>query len=476
MTYIRLLTKSTGLSTPVQVWDTAGNLGTSLQTDIGIDTVPPKVSIVPATNSVTLTVTDTVSGLWRPATLRPLPSTIQNIPSAKSLLYRTATKAAYQTNPTSIAFDAQCGIVPDNADYYGYRGEPTAPSTSQSATLPITGVTNSINTTSNVIAYCVQDNAGNVTRGVYPSDPIGCFSENTLSPVPTFANYRADLQARISAVNSYEQRFGYGLSSDPSRAACFWSILGSNINTLIANHYISAISTANTTLDWSHTAVIQGLTPTRENTEGYYYFSNTGSSSPLLIINNSPSRMRSTVLADGMNVQINADIVSATTNSLLVIIAHKNSQGAGGNIFIDPSVTRIDAVLIADGALMNAQNGIIQDWITDATTKTYLLSTRLTINGRLYSFNTRGGSINLLGSTLVPINGTGLNPGVLISKNVFTAATNTISLSAAQDLEHFRMITDDGDPSCSLTVNYSAIASNDLSPILQKPANIHCDF
>jgi len=37
----------------------------------------------------------------------------------------------------------------------------------------------------------------------------------------------------------------------------------------------------------------------------------------------------------------------------LVIIVQKDSAGRGGDIYVDPGVTKINATLIADGALIN---------------------------------------------------------------------------------------------------------------------------
>lgn len=72
---------------------------------------------------------------------------------------------------------------------------------------------------------------------------------------------------------------------------------------------------------------------------------------------------------------------------MLILIARKNTTtNTGGNIYINPSVTHIDAIIIADGAVMNADSTGVKNWIDD----TSLLGTPLRINGRLYSFNTRG--------------------------------------------------------------------------------------
>lgn len=100
------------------------------------------------------------------------------------------------------------------------------------------------------------------------------------------------------------------------------------------------------------------------------------------------------VIVEGGNIQINTDIkygyddlnVRDTTSNVLLLIARKNTNGTGGNISINPSVTRIDAIIIADGAIINADSSGVKNWIND----TSLLGNRLRLNGRLYSFNTRG--------------------------------------------------------------------------------------
>ena len=100
------------------------------------------------------------------------------------------------------------------------------------------------------------------------------------------------------------------------------------------------------------------------------------------------------VIVDGGNIQINSNIEYTGTGKTLLLIARKNSAGQGGNIYINPTVTRIDAIIIADGGTLI--NGTTTSGVT--TTKNWIthpsdLTNRLTINGRLYSYNTRGGSI-----------------------------------------------------------------------------------
>ncbi len=94
------------------------------------------------------------------------------------------------------------------------------------------------------------------------------------------------------------------------------------------------------------------------------------------------------VIVEGGNIQINTDITNYDTGTnVLILIARKNTiTNTGGNIYINPSVTHIDAIIIVDGAVMNADATGVKNWINDAS----LLGTPLRINGRLYSFNTRG--------------------------------------------------------------------------------------
>ena len=128
-------------------------------------------------------------------------------------------------------------------------------------------------------------------------------------------------------------------------------------------------------------------------------------------------------------------------------------------------MTRIDAILIADGVILNAQNGVLKNSITDAA----LLTNRLVINGRLYSFNTRGGSVVVNGSSLSPATGI---LGKFFNSGVLTPTTTTIIKRAyEQDLERFRMILNDGNATCSLSVNYQLLSTANLPQILQRPTN-----
>ena len=135
------------------------------------------------------------------------------------------------------------------------------------------------------------------------------------------------------------------------------------------------------------------------------------------------------------------------TGKTLLLIARKNSAGQGGNIYINPTVTRVDTIIIADGgSLMNGTttNGTTttKNWITNATD----LTNRLTINGRVYSYNTRGGSITpqaTPGTDFDPITG---NIGKYFDTTSATTplvTTATPTQAATYDLERLRVMLSD---------------------------------
>jgi hypothetical protein len=106
---------------------------------------------------------------------------------------------------------------------------------------------------------------------------------------------------------------------------------------------------------------------------------------------------------------------------------------------------------------------------TNTAADASLLTNRLVINGRLYSFNTRGGSIVVNGSSLSPASGT---LGKFFNNTTLTSTTaTTIKKAYEQDLERFRMILNDGNTTCSLSVNYQLLSMANLPQILQRPMN-----
>jgi len=288
-----------------------------------------------------------------------------------------------------------------------------------------------------------------------------------MTTVPTISTYKTPLQTSIAAA-----QYGYGLSADPTNATCFRGILSSNITTLITNQYNASTTT---TLDWSGLATLKNTTT--KNTNGYYYSNfpsttanpNNTNNTVTLTSTNPTGTGQKVVVVDGGNIQINSNIDYSGSDKTLVLIARKTNNN-GGNIFINPSVTRLDAILIADGALMNATttNGTsttstttIKNWIDNPDE----LSNRLTINGRLYSFNTRGGSLITTGSDLIKVTD---NTGKYFIDTTLKSDA-TPSQAAAQDLEGFRIVKADGDEECPMAINYRIFTNSSLPTVLQKP-------
>ncbi|MCB9806985.1 hypothetical protein H6768_04015 [Candidatus Peribacteria bacterium] len=215
----------------------------------------------------------------------------------------------------------------------------------------------------------------------------------TLSPSTLTTHYAPILKARLlSTTLSDNQKYGYSFSENTTDANCFRGILSNNITTLITNQLTPR---TNTTLSNWDTDKAYNKNTTNQNTNGYYSYTYTSATNNTLSINTSPSGTGTkTVVVEGGNIQINTNIEYLGSNKTLLLVARKNGAGQGGNIYINPTVTRIDAIIIADGgAIMNgtttttstSTTTTTQNWITNASS----LTNRLTINGRLYSYNTR---------------------------------------------------------------------------------------
>ena len=187
---------------------------------------------------------------------------------------------------------------------------------------------------------------------------------------------------------------------------------------------------------------------------------------PLLNIGTSPTNTPNvkTVVAEGVNIQITNDIVYEGTGRVLVLVAKKNTNSLGGNIYIAPNVRRIDAILIADGSVQNGIGGVAKNWIDNPSDVT----NRLVINGRLYGINTRGGSLVSTSGTLTQA---GITQGKYFDSSAGLQTTTTsIAIAAGQDLERFRVIPEDGNTQCTLHINYQSIPTGSLPQILTKPA------
>ena len=477
MTYSRVIANNSASLTGLNVKDVADNISIeSFSPDFGIDSTPPRLIASKTTNSVTLSFTDNhvgASGIWKFSDNVPVatPSSPQIFKgwANNAILYRTWLKSQL----ANLEFGPDCSPLPvKNTNYYKYKEVPAAPLT-QTLTL------NSFDVNNNVVAYCVQDNAGNINRGYYPNNLTGCFSASPMSTIPTLSpstltsHYAPILRARLlSSTLSDSQKYGYSLSENSTNANCFRGILASNVTTLVANQLIPR---TNTTLsDWNtDRALIKG-TPPIPNTNWYYYYSYSSPTNNTLSITTSPTGTGSkSVIVDWGNIQINENIEYLGTGKTLILIARKNAAGNGGNIYIKSSVTRIDAIIIADGgAIMNGTTTsgttTTKNWITNASD----LSNRLTINGRLYSYNTRWGSITPQvspGTDFDPITG---NTGKYFNTSVINTpliSTTSPTQAAIYDLERFRVMLSDGNSQCTTHVNYQTFTTNGLPALLVRP-------
>jgi hypothetical protein len=151
--------------------------------------------------------------------------------------------------------------------------------------------------------------------------------------VPTLSNYQTILLPRlVNSTLSDQQKYGYNFSEDSISAACFRSMLDSNINTFVTNQ-LTPESTAD--VDWTKSSIIRGTSPAQRNGQ-YYYYNNITSIpsslsattlSPLRKIITSPTGIGTkTVIADGENIQINTNIYYTGSSNTLVIIARKNAK------------------------------------------------------------------------------------------------------------------------------------------------------
>jgi hypothetical protein len=122
------------------------------------------------------------------------------------------------------------------------------------------------------------------------------------------------------------------------------------------------------------------------------------------------------------------------------VIIVKKFGNSGGNIYVNPGVGTIRATLIADGALMNraSTSNTSLHWLNEVDRST-LDDKKLTIDGRLFTYNSRGGSLYIGNYQL-----TGYAFDAENAK-CFTSSATAInclgSTAASQDLERFRLTT-----------------------------------
>lgn len=148
------------------------------------------------------------------------------------------------------------------------------------------------NTTSQKIAYCVQDNAKNKLVGTYPFDPnmlIGCFSDGSQQFVPNLDTTNPSGRYYIDNLITrfLSGKYGYELT-DASKSETmldFRTKLAQNIETLVKQQYCPTtgnFATKSVNLEEKNTdesplvyaAKIKsnGVCSAIFNTQGYYYF------------------------------------------------------------------------------------------------------------------------------------------------------------------------------------------------------------
>jgi hypothetical protein len=111
---------------------------------------------------------------------------------------------------------------------------------------------------------------------------------------------------------------------------------------------------------------------------------------------------------------------------------------------------------------------VTKNWINHANE----LNNRLTIIGRIYSFNTRGGSMDGNLKALTTTFGKYFD-------QIQLKTDATPENAASMDLERFRIISSYGSQTCSLSLNYRIFTNTSLPPLLQRPAGYsggNCSF
>lgn len=173
---------------------------------------------------------------------------------------------------------------------------------------PVSSDSITYNTTSQKIAYCVQDNAKNKLVGTYPFDPnmlIGCFSDGSQQFVPNLDTNNGDPSGKYYAganplalaqrILGGSPKYGYELTDSVKSESMldFRTKLAQNIETLVKQQYcpiMGNFATKSVNLEEKNTdesplvyAAKAKLTNTTcsttdsentgpRNTKGYYYF------------------------------------------------------------------------------------------------------------------------------------------------------------------------------------------------------------
>ena len=364
MRYTRTITDTLSGPQNIQITDTAGNISTTQTLAVSLDTTPPQVTVTEsgtgATKSVTITASDSGSKIWK---TRTPPTDTKNTKNEQGIVYRVGPK----TDLAQLKFDTNC----DSTAIFA------SPAETQAASFPAQAILTlpNFNISSQIMTYCVRDNAGNTKRGIYPAIIDSCFSATNMPIIPDLDSYKNLTKTRLQGTGNDNFKYGYSFSANPQDAACFRGILSTNITTLVTNQLIPRTTT--TLSNWEADPALVRNFPNLPNTNGYYYYAFSGGNNTLSINSTPTGTGQKSVVVDGGNIRITHNLLYSGGDKILLLIAQKDADGKGGDIIIEPSVTRIDAILIASGGALK-------------TTNSSTPAERLTINGRIYSYNTRG--------------------------------------------------------------------------------------
>jgi hypothetical protein len=114
-----------------------------------------------------------------------------------------------------------------------------------------------------------------------------------------------------------------------------------------------------------------------------------------------PVIWQKTVIVEWANLYINADIYNMTDDSILVIVVKRDPTSVNKqnwwNVYINPDVTNIDAVIIAEGSIINYRDDN-DNTTDDVVTDPDLLRAQLYIYGSIFTKNTIWSNKNYYGT------------------------------------------------------------------------------
>jgi len=93
---------------------------------------------------------------------------------------------------------------------------------------------------------------------------------------------------------------------------------------------------------------------------------------------------KKTIIVEGWNLYIKSNIINKTSNDILWIIVLKDSNWKWWNLYIDPHVTELDAIIYTDRSVVSYDWNVVLDWNASQN----LLRDQLYIKGSIFSYNT----------------------------------------------------------------------------------------